>query len=221
MPRTQLTSERRTAFKKTHLGRIILFCEGATEKHYFEYFANIIEASGGKYTDVKVVIADIPGGNAQHVLNRANEFLAGSNNAQIYRDYEKCMVYDCDAPDDIQSVITSSRDYTLYISNLFFETWLLMHYEEVNMNLKKREIYKRLTEQLAIDKYEKGKKGIVRKIVADNQQIENAIANAERLEKLYEDEGKTIFSNIKEMNPYTNIHKLVEQLLSEITPDIK
>lgn len=221
MPRTQLTNERRTAFKKTHLGRIILFCEGATEKYYFEYFANIIEASGGKYTDVKVVIADIPGGNAQHVLNRANDFLAEGNNAQIYRDYEKCLVYDCDAPDDIQAVITNSRDYTLYVSNLLFETWLLMHYEDVDKILKKREIYKRLTEKLQTEKYEKGKKGIVRKIVADNQQIENAITNAERLEKIYDGGGKTIFSNIKEMNPYTNIHKLAEQLLYEITPDIK
>jgi len=221
MPRTQLTKERQVAFKETHLGRIILFCEGQTEKYYFEYFADIIESNGNKYSDVEVVIADIPGGNAQHVLNRANEFFADDSKAQKYRDYEKCLVYDCDAPGNIQSVITASRDYTIYISNLLFETWLLMHFEEVGTKLKKPEIYENLTEHLQINKYKKGQKGIVRKIVADNKQIESAISNAEKLSKIYDADEKSIYSDIQDMNPYTNIHILVEQLLHEITPNIE
>ena len=56
-----------------------------------------------------------------------------------YLYYEKHLVFDCDAPDNIQEVITKMRKsdngYILDYSNLLFETWLVMHFQ----NLKPEE----------------------------------------------------------------------------------
>lgn len=221
MPRTKLSKKREIAIKEPYLGRIIIFCEGKTERYYFEYFAEIINSNGNKYSDVTVEVANIPGGNARNVLNCANEFLDESNNAQIYKNYEKVLIFDCDAPDDIQSVIVDSERYTLFVSNPLFETWLLMHFEEVDVVLKKKEIYLKLTEWLDIDKYKKGQKGLTRKIIHDSKQIENAIINAENLKNKYTSAEKTIYFNIKEMNPFTNVHEIVELLMYEITRNIR
>jgi len=54
MGRTKLTPRRLSETKKTNIGRIIIFCEGKTEKYYFDYFAEIIKKN--KYTDVEVVL---------------------------------------------------------------------------------------------------------------------------------------------------------------------
>lgn len=95
-----------------------------------------------------------------------------------------------------------------------------MHFEDVEQKLSKREIYKRMADYLRINKnYSKvkGKKGIVRKIINDGN-IEKAIDNARKLEEQYTRREQTIFSNITDMNPYTSVYKLVEQLMLEISP---
>lgn len=43
MGRTLLSPQRLSGTKETNIGRIIIFCEGATEKHYFDYFAEILK----------------------------------------------------------------------------------------------------------------------------------------------------------------------------------
>ena len=49
--------------------------------------------------------------------------------------------------------------------------------------------------------------------------VEEAIDNANRLEKHFEAEGKTMYSDINTMSPYTTVHKLIEQFLAEISCD--
>ena len=38
MGRTQLTPQRLSETKRINIGKIIIFCEGKTEKYYFDYF---------------------------------------------------------------------------------------------------------------------------------------------------------------------------------------
>ena len=64
--------------------------------------------------------------------------------------------------------------------------------------------------------YSKGHRGKTREIV-QNGDIEKAIDNARTLEKLYAAEGKSIFTNIKDMNPFTSVYKLIEQFMIEIS----
>lgn len=212
MGRTQLSPQRLSETKKTNIGRIIIFCEGKTEKYYFDYFAEIIKKN--KYTDVEVIL-ETANGNARTVLNFANEFMNDEKHNQKFSTYGKYLAFDCDDPPDIQAVVLAANEYELLISNYLFETWLLMHFEDVEKKITKREIYRRLSYHLHGD-YSKGHKGKTREIVI-NGNIEKAIDNARILEKRYNAEGKNIFTNIKDMNPFTNVYKLIEQFMVEIS----
>ncbi len=52
MARTKLSTKRLVEIKSTHLGKIIIICEGKTEKYYFDYFAEIINKTS-KYIILK------------------------------------------------------------------------------------------------------------------------------------------------------------------------
>ena len=64
MGRTVLSSQRRSEIKKVYLGHIIIFCEGKTEKFYFDYFSEIIKKN--KYTYVKVILETENGNTRAH-----------------------------------------------------------------------------------------------------------------------------------------------------------
>lgn len=215
MSRTILSPERRLEIRKMNIGKIIIFCEGNTEKYYFDYYAEIIKKN--KYTNVEVIV-ETANGNARTVLNLADRFMAEEENNRKYITYDKYLAFDCDDPPDIQAVVLSSKAYKLLISNYLFEIWLLMHFEEVEKKLTKQEIYRRLSRHLH-GNYSKGHKGKTREIV-QNGSIEKAIDNAKTLEQLYELQGKTVFSDIKEMNPYTSVYELIEQFMVEISKPI-
>lgn len=214
MGRTVLSPQRRQEIKKANIGRVIIFCEGKTEKYYFEYFGNIMEKN--KYTDVQVVLEQASG-NAQTVLNYAENFLAQDENIQKYAVYGKYLAFDCDDPPEIEKVISAAQtaEYGLLMTNYLFETWLLMHFEDVEEKISKKETYRRLTAYLR-GTYKKGQKGVLREIL-QNGSVEKAIENARRLEARYIGEGKTPEKDIKEMNPFTSVHPLIEQFMLEIS----
>lgn len=214
---------REVATKEPSIGKIIIFCEGMTEKNYFDYFAKIINDGKNKFNEIKVEVIPPAEGNARRVLNFAEKFLNEKCNTSKYQYYQKFLSFDCDAPDDIQNVIndmiSSTNNYELLLTNLLFETWLLMHFEEVNFQLKKRGIFSKLAKSLGILEYNdnhKNEPGIIRKILSCGD-VKKAIENAKILYEKYEDNGQTVKMNIKQMNPYTTVHKLVEDFLIAIS----
>ncbi len=222
MPKTKLSPQRLTETKKLYIGRIIVFCEGYTERNYIQYFADIINERS-KYTNI-IVELELAGGNAQRVLNYAENFLKDDKNNSKFALYKKYLVFDCDAPKDIQSVITvangSNNEYELLVSNYLFETWLLMHFENISEALSKRNTYRNLEEHLSLEKTQyskkKNNKGIIRQIIS-NGNIDNAIQYAKELDIKYIEDGKNIFVSIMKMNPYSNVYKLIEQFMVEIS----
>lgn len=156
-----------------------------------------------------------PTGNAQTVLTYANNFMYDEVHNRKFSTYGKYLAFDCDDPSNIQAVIQAANEYELLISNYLFETWLLMHFEEVEIKLSKQHIYRRLSAYLH-SSYAKGHKGKTREIV-QNGNIENAIDNAKALERQYAIKGMSVFTSIKDMNPYTSVHRLVEQFMVEVS----
>lgn len=75
MARLQLSQQRVTAAKKLNIGKVLLFCEGNTEKYYFDYFAQIINKDENKYNNV-IIATEAANGNAQTVLNHSIDFLS-------------------------------------------------------------------------------------------------------------------------------------------------
>ncbi len=94
-----------------------------------------------------------------HVFKYAEDFLLDEVHASQYLYYEKHLVFDCDAPKEIQSVINlmkqSKNEYYLDYSCLLFETWLVMHFQDLNLeeDVKKRKIIRLMREYLNITKY--------------------------------------------------------------------
>lgn len=214
--RTILSPSRQKNIKNTNLGHVILFCEGLTEKYYFEYFTDIIEKN--KFNDVRIEIESADG-NSSRVLKFADEYLTIEDNNRKYSNYKKYLVFDCDAPPNIQKVIDkiclSENNYEMLVSNYLFETWLLMHFENVTEKISKEHTYRRLSEHLVND-YKKASAGLIREII-QNGSVEEAMKNAENLAEKYSQEGKNICNSIGKMNPYTNVNILVEQLLAVIS----
>jgi len=82
---------RQVETRPSNLGKVLLFCEGQTEVLYFEYFADIIRKNRNKYAHLH--IESIPAnGNAQQVLNFAEDFLQNEDHLQKYLLFEKHLV---------------------------------------------------------------------------------------------------------------------------------
>ena len=214
MARTILSPQRCSEMVPLNIGHVILFCEGPTEKHYFDYFAEILNSK--KYNDLRVVTESAKG-NAQQVLNYAHDYMADDDNQLKYGRYAQYLVFDCDAPTTIQRVIQNAKEYELLVSNHFFETWLLMHFEDLEPTIKlgKKKTFEQLSNHLT-SPYEKANKGIIREIL-QNGNIEKAIDNAKKLERFYMDANLKIDSDIKKMNPYSSVYRFVEVLSFEIS----
>ncbi|MGM0379904.1 MAG: hypothetical protein ACQEQE_09185 [Bacillota bacterium] len=72
---------------KQNLGNTILFCEGKTEKAYFDLFKDSIEKSS-KCNHLVLKITNAAG-NAQRVLNYTNNFFENEENRIKYRNFDR------------------------------------------------------------------------------------------------------------------------------------
>ncbi len=210
-----------------HAGKLLIFCEGSTEYNYMDYFKKYLENNKKiKYTDVVLEPINTEG-NARHVFQYAEEFLADEQNARKYALYEKHLIFDCDAPDDIQEVISdmigSSNVFILDYSNLVFETWLVMHFQEMTVDSRKTksQVYSTMRDYLKVENYgskEKAATGTIAALLGSDgdEKIRAAIVNAKELEIYWKEERKNYQKDIETMNPSVSIHSLVERLLDEI-----
>ena len=227
MPRLVNGERKITNPRPENAGKLLIFCEGHTEYNYLDYFRSYIDNNlRAKFSDIVIEPINAEG-NAMHVYNYAEEFLETDENASKYLHYEKHLVFDCDAPENIQEVIAlmkdSENDYILDYSNLLFETWLVMYFQnlEPGKDNSKRAILKLMRDYLDVTKYTKkmkASKGTIGKILGSNgnEKIRAAIENAKLLEKHWKDTGKDMDKDITQMNPAVDIYKLIERLLDEI-----
>ncbi|MOA18031.1 hypothetical protein D3C78_1383160 [compost metagenome] len=131
-------------------------------------------------------------------------------------------MFDCDAPNDIEKVIqdmlASNSNFTLSLTNLLFETWLLMHFEQVESDYSKSRkiIYQRLSHALGKE-YEKADSGLIRQIIGNGDTLRNAISHAHTLEKRFNDQEMIYSKDIQQMNPFTTVHLLMERILMEMS----
>ena len=199
-----------------YAGKLLIFCEGSTEYNYMDYFRTYLENNRKvKYTDVVLEPINTEG-NARHVFQYAEEFLLDENNSRKYALYEKHLIFDCDAPEDIQTVITdmldSGNEYILDYSNIVFETWLVMHFQEMEheSNKTKRQVYSAMSDFLGVDNYgskEKAAPGTIATLLSSDgdKSIRAAILNATKLEKYWKEEEMDYKKDIKTMNPSVSI----------------
>lgn len=213
--------------KPENAGSLLIFCEGSTEYNYLRYFKSYLEHNLKAHYSNVVLEPINAEGNAMHVYNYAEDFLKNEVNRRKYDLYKKHLVFDCDAPDNIEEVLqlmsSSENEYVLDYFNLLFEIWLVMHFMIIKpeMNNGKRAIYEAMRHFLKVDNYgsaEKANPKTIKKLLGDdgNRRIRDAVENAKVLEAHWSELGRTIPDKIKEMNPSVSIHILIERLLDEI-----
>lgn len=223
-----VNGERKISYQKPeNVGKILAFCEGATEFNYLNYFKKYLDNNiHAKYSDIVIEPINTEG-NAMNVFNYAEKFLSNEENARKYVYYEKHLIFDCDAPENIKTVISlmrqSPNNYFLDYSNLLFETWLVMHFQDLepNENVNKRQIISQIREILGISRYTskiKASEGMIGQILGSdgNNNIRAAIKNAKQLEKYWRELELTIDKNAEQMNPSVGIYELVERMLDEV-----
>lgn len=218
MARLNPMKKRSEESKREYLGKVLIFCEGKTEENYFNHYAKILNDKS-KYSHIDIELVNV-GSDAKAVYEKAEQVLIETPNK--YSLYDKYIVFDCDAPEDcIEDVIrdmkNSDKEYKLLLTNIVFEVWLIMHFEELTNSITKTKSYVKMANYLGVDKYrskEKASEGTIRKVIGDGSNVRKAIENAKTIELKYKDSD--IEKNLKDMNPYTTVHTLVEKILFEI-----
>lgn len=64
--------------------------------------------------------------------------------------------------------------------------------------------------------YRKADAGIIREIIQQGN-VDEAIKNASELAEMYRNAGMTVDRDVEQMNPFTNVHELIEQFMVEIS----
>ncbi|WP_342575495.1 RloB family protein [Solibacillus sp. FSL K6-1781] len=192
--------------------KVFIYCEGETEKFYFDmlsakYSSYTIEAKSLKRVGIKTKVVGSKG--PQDIVSEAIRTLEkDSMKNEVHKAY---VVFDNDlsSKDEILKAIEKAEKHSLEVlySNINFDLWILLHFEKVNSYCSKKEINRKLSTYYGVESYANEVKGeMVSKILRDK--IRFAVDNATTLL------GDTKGSLIKSIdnNPFINIHSHLEDI---------
>lgn len=182
----------------------MIFCEGETEKYYFDMLKR--KYSSGNVIPIK---SEVVSGNSWVLVENA----VTKMNAEKHRyDFEQVyVVYDKDneSHSDIEKALKMAKEnniITLY-SNQCFEYWVLLHYKESSNSNTSDQLYKLLEKEMELDSSYSNIKGQeVSTYLVDKIHI--AFNNAQKLNI-----SENININISK-NPYTNIHHHIKNIFN-------
>jgi hypothetical protein len=178
---------------------IHIFCNGHTEKLYFSDFSYDLAL-----TSVWIVAA------ASEYNRLSLVKLVKGYNIKPSADTEVWIVFDVD--DDLTgqtneaAVLCNRLGYKAIISNECFEVWFRLHFDYFDSAIHRRALFEWMSQCFSC-RYEKNKRISMYPQLKDKLPI--AMRNAKRLAATY---GNDI--PYARRNPYTNMHKLAEALLS-------
>lgn len=183
--------------------KTIIFCEGETEKYYFD----MLKKKYGSYSvNVWPVQAKVVKGQSLTLVKNAIKQINSKTNKTVFE--KKYVVYDKD-DEDKQSILeaislANKNDIITLYSNECFEYWILLHFKNKNGHLSRKKLYEELEKELDIPDYKSLKGEEISRFLVDK--IKTAHENALSL-KLIKDPFKSVDSN-----PYTNIHHYIKDI---------
>jgi hypothetical protein len=181
--------------------RLYIVCEGG--KTEYNYFKNVIDDSNihTKLVEVKVL---------QTKINTPKELINFLKGKRETRSDELWAVFDHDGHPNLGDAFNNAQNNNIRIafSNIAFEYWVLLHFEETNRAfLKSRDIISYLNKRNHFPDYDKGDKNLYERIKDKTATAElRAKRNRQAMEKA--NPGARIF----EINPYTDVDKLLESI---------
>ncbi|AZQ64430.1 RloB domain-containing protein [Flammeovirga pectinis] len=191
--------------------RVLILCEGAkTEPNYF----NSLKHDAQKRRILTAVDVEVYQPKSHSPLGLVKEAILKKKKAILKGNpYETIwLVFDRDFHKYIEDVIemANENDIQIIISNICFELWFLLHFEDLDMNrhfLKCGNLIKHIQQNYVVRYHKNGKNYQNLK-----EETPVAIERAKKLEQVY---INGVHSHLKfhEREPYTNVYVLVEYLL--------
>ncbi|MDT2485472.1 RloB family protein [Enterococcus avium] len=182
----------------------MIFCEGETEKYYFDMLKR--KYSSGNVIPIK---SEVVTGNSWVLVQNAITKMQAEKHRydfeQVYVVYDK----DNENHSDIEKALKIAKDnkiITLY-SNQCFEYWVHLHYKELSSSNNNEELYRKLQKEMGLDcSYSDIKGEAVATYLVDKVHI--AFENAIKLNI-----SNDVNANISK-NPYTNIHHYIKDIFN-------
>ena len=187
--------------------KIIIVCEGAKDKSESAYFKELKRCCFFASNEIEVIIQDTETNTGKELVKIANSY-----RDKIYKDIDEAwVVYDKDGYSKHAETFDYAKHHNVKIafSSISFETWILLHFGYTTRAFDKSEnIISYLKHTYNFDYY-KSDYDTFNKI---KDKTETAIANAKKVNKFIMEGYPN--SKIYELNPYTDVYKLIEELLS-------
>lgn len=208
--------QRAESTKSVRPGNYLIVTEGTeTEVNYFKNIGSIIETLFRNEIIVDKVSLEVKGtGRSTKVL--VNEAIK-KRSLKSYSDV--WVVFDKDNNTDFDEAITLARNEGLNVawSNECFELWLLLHFQNLDSAIHRNDYYSKLANHFKTKNINGGvyNKNIENIFDITSPYVNNAIKRSNKLLKDYK-ESKIFYCS--KMNPGTNVHELVEELIKYIKP---
>ncbi len=201
---------RRSGKKRKLKKTLFIVCEGKnTEPIYFAGLIEDVRRQTQDYT-YEVIIYDTPKNDPLGLVNEAKTLLEDSKNDEAWT------VFDKDGYTKHEKAFELARKeapkINIAFSSISFEHWILLHYERnFESFTKSKEIITHLRENNLFTNYSKRQKlNLYAKL---RKRTFRAIENAAWLRFKQSKEIAKHSKKIYEINPYTNVDKLVRKLI--------
>lgn len=196
---------RRKSPKRPPFDRVLIVCEGSkTEVNYFEeirqevrispVYIHVVHSKLGTEPQLIVEAAE-----AEFDETKAYEKVYAVFDRDEHKTYANAIVMAEARNEKLKNDEKKNVMFEAVVSVPSFELWLLLHFENIQAWLHRREAFKRL--KVHIPGYEKGKKGTY---AATSEFLETAILRGKALQVRFE--------RVPGQDAYTDVHDLVETL---------
>lgn len=188
--------------------KIMIYCEGETEKQYFDMLSR--KYSKSTVTSKRISVKTKVMGN-KNPLNLVKEAIRTLEHDRKKNNVDLAYVVfdnDCHKDEEISTAMQLAKKNKLEVvySNITFDLWILLHFEQVNRYMTKQNIYEKLSGIFNVESYQNELKG---KDIS--RYLEDLVIVADR------NAGK-IISDISDicvcikLNPFVNIHKHIKNI---------
>ena len=192
-----------------------IYCEGESEKQYFTMLSQKYGAKNVK--SEKLQIKSL-GKSGKSLIDAAYRQMKAKKQKRAYvvfdQDVENIRREDIEYMKECQALVKQKnnkrRHLEIMFSSVNFEVWILMHFEPVMKSYSKNDLYRRLSEKHFHLDYKSFKGESYRPYLFDL--VGTAVKNADKLYKIH--------PNLEKDDPYTNIHKYLEEIFNECWPEI-
>lgn len=182
----------------------LIFCNGETEKYYFDGFKRHLNF---ETIDVELVNCS-PENMHEDIRSKVNYKQKTKRRKYNYDVNYSCCVVDCDSFDLRKAIENAGNEgIDLYYSNVCFEVWILLHFRSFSRHYSAKEILKEVEKTFenvpGLKKYDKADKDIYSYL---SDKLETAKVNAITQLKSQRDKPP------EKANSSTNLYKLIRKL---------